>query len=425
MDMVSLQDPWVQLSEVVRLVRTGRAQTRPELSDALRLGRNVITQRIQTAQELGLVRPSGSVRSRGGRAADIWEFRGDSGRILLASFGSTTVSTFLTTLTGDILARAEVEWDLEENSELILGRVAGQLHTLLAADGAERAWGICIGTLAPIEFPTGRSADPVALSAGTSRALADVDVRSWFAREFDTPTWTDSIINLATLGAATAPDAPPDMVYVRIGYGLGCGLISEGRLHRGSTWIAGELNHITMSEDPQRICACGRVGCLETYSSGRAILGDGVRAVSQGDSPFLSRIAETRSIELDDISAGVQFGDQACVEIVVRAGEMLGKALATLITLFNPARLTIGGFPISRNGLLQRVVERTIRANTLAASVAALDLAFGDADQSDLVSGGVELVTNSLLAPEYLAEWGPRGTPTQTPELRLHSRQVG
>jgi len=335
------------------------------------------------------------------------------------------VSTFLTNLAGDVLAHNEVDWELEESSALILDRVAAEFRELLDEAGVERAWGICVGTLAPIEFPTGQSADPVAMTPGTARALAGVDVRTWFTREFDTPTWTDSVINLATLGAATAPGAPPDMVYVRIGYGLGCGLVSEGRLHRGSTWIAGELNHITMSDDPQRICVCGRVGCLETYSSGRAILGDALRAVSQGTSPYLERIAETKQIELDDISAGVQFGDQACVEIVVRAGEMLGRALATVITLFNPARLTIGGFPISRNGLFQRVIERTIRANTLAASLASLEVAMGDAAQGDLVSGGVELVTSALLAPEYLAEWGPCGSPIEAPEVRLHSRQVG
>lgn len=84
MTAVSPQDPWYQVAEVVRLIRSGEAQTRPELADATRLGRNVITMRIQAAQEIGLVEPSGESRSRGGRAAELWQLRGDAGYIGVA-----------------------------------------------------------------------------------------------------------------------------------------------------------------------------------------------------------------------------------------------------------------------------------------------------------------------------------------------------
>ena len=63
MQPASPQDPWVQVSEILRLIRSGDAQTRPELADATRLGRNVITLRIQSAAELGLIQPSGDARS--------------------------------------------------------------------------------------------------------------------------------------------------------------------------------------------------------------------------------------------------------------------------------------------------------------------------------------------------------------------------
>ena len=420
--VISQQDPWVQVSEVVRLIRTGKAQTRPELADATRLGRNVISQRIQTAQDLGLVEPSGAARSRGGRAAEVWEFRGDAGHILVGLVGSSAFTIALTNLSGHLDARSDVAWKHEDDPEPAVGRMAAEMRSLLAAHPVDRLWEIGVGTPAPINFTTGRSADPVPVTALNYRMPADFDVRRWFIDEFETPAWTDSVVHLATLGATTAPDAPPDMVYIRIGTGLGCGLVSQSRIHRGATWIAGELNHITMSDDPQRICHCGRIGCLETYSSGWAMVGDARRALAEGRSPYLARIAQVRELELADIDAGVKFGDSACVEVVVRAADMLGRALASLITLFNPARVTIGGFPISRNGLLQRVVERTIRANTLAASVANLEIMLGDPAQGDGITGGAELVTDALLSPEYLADWGPHGSPVKVPELL--SRQV-
>ncbi|MCV2394391.1 ROK family protein [Actinotalea sp. M2MS4P-6] len=425
MVVVPPQDPWAQVAEVVRLIRGGEAQTRPELADVTRLGRNVISQRVQAAHDLGLVRPSGDMRSRGGRAADVWEFCGDAGHVLVGLIGTTRFTVALAGLNGDVLDEVVVDWKVAEGPEASSRRIAQEMRALLAAHEVDHPWGIGIALPAPIEFTTGRSADPVAPSSMNYRWPVDFDIRQWFIEEFRTPTFTDSVIHMVTLGAAAAPDAPDDLVYVRIGTGLGAGLVSGGRIHRGATWVAGELNHVTMSDDPRRICPCGRVGCLETYCSGWAMIADAQRIAASGASPYLAKIAATRELELDDLGAGVDFGDAACVEVVAGAADMLGRALATVITLFNPARVTIGGFPISHNGLLQRVVERAIRTHTLAASIAGLEIVPGDPEQREGIHGAAELVVDALLAPESLATWGPLGSPVGVPELLEGPQQPG
>lgn len=420
--VVSPQDSWSHVSEIVRLVKTGEAPTRPEMVRATRLSRNTVTLRVQTAYDLGLIEPSGETRSLGGRAAEVWKFRGEAGHVLVGMIGtSNQFYVALADLDGALVERADHAWQIEEGPETSLQAMAVEMRRLLAAHQVERPWGIGIGMPAPINFQTGKNVDPVAPGRLVYRWPPDFDVRRWFIEEFSVPVWTDSVINLTALGASTEPSCPPDMIYVRIGTGLGAALLSGGRLHRGASWVAGELNHVTMTDDPQRLCPCGRIGCLETYASGWAMLGDGIRAAKESRSPFLAAIAKTRQLELDDINDGVLNGDSACVEIVIRTAEMLGRALATLITVFNPARVTIGGFPIAHNGLLQSVLRRTIHTHTLAASVAHLELTQGDIHK-DSLAGAVELVTNSLLSPGSLAEWGPLGSPVGVDRL-LRDRQ--
>lgn len=421
---ISPQDSWSHVSEIIRLIRTGQATTRPEIARATGLSRNTVTLRVQTAQDLGLIAPSGGLKSLGGRAAEVWQFRGESGHILVGMIDASQFYVALTDLNGNVLGRTDKTWRVDEGAEASVRKVADEMHPLLEQHGVTQPWGIGIGMAAPVDFGTGLSADPVAPSKISYRWPLDFDVRQWFSNEFSAPCWVDSVINLTTLGASRAPGAPADMIYVKIGTGLGLGLVSGGRLHRGATWVAGELNHVSMTDDPERICLCGRIGCLETYSSGWAILTDGQRAADSGKSPYLAAIAATRPLSLDDIGDGVLFGDSGCVEIVVRAADMLGRALSWLITLFNPARVAVGGFAISENGLLRSVLERTIRTRTLAASVADLEITQGVPDQQESLLGAVDLVTETLTSAEWLSEWGPVGSPVGVKKLLKRKTQT-
>lgn len=417
MEAIPGQEPWLQVAEVVRLIRQRVATTRPELARVLRLGRNVISDRIQMAEQIGLVRPSSGARSRTGRRAEVWEFCAEAGTVLVATVGAGSFSVALTRLDGVVLARTTQSWDLNQGPDASVARIADVMRELLGEAGLERPWAIGIGLPVPIDAATGRNVDPVAPSAMSYRWPTGFDVRAWFVEQFRTPTWVDSVINFTTLGAVEAPGAPGDLVYVRIGTGLGAGLVSGGRVHRGATSVAGELNHVTMSDDPDRVCLCGRIGCLETYAGGWAMLGDARRAAARGDSPHLARIAGTRELTVADLDEGVRLSDPASVEIVVRAATMLGRALATVVTLFNPARVVLGGSSIARNELLLSVVERTVQTFTLPASFAAVELVPGEPDNQEALRGGAVLVAGRLLSAENLPRWGALGSPLDAPVL--------
>lgn len=140
------------------------------------------------------------------------------------------------------------------------------------------------------------------------------------------------------------------MAYLKIGHGVGAGLILDGRLHRGATGIAGELGHVTIDEHGS-ICRCGNRGCLETLVSSTA--STALLAGTRG--PDLS-IQELVRLGLD--------GDAGCRRVIADVGRALGRPVADLFNTLDPHLVVIGG-EISEAGELlleplRRAVERYV-----------------------------------------------------------------
>lgn len=416
MPSASPQDPWVQVSEILRLIRSGDAQTRPELADATRLGRNVITLRIQAASDLGLIQPSGDARSRGGRAADVWEFSGHGSHVLIAIQGFTGFRVTLADLSLRILETRRVDWALSGDPTAMCERMAAEMDTLLANHPGTRVWGLGLGLQAPVNFVTGQSTDPVTSVAQAPRWPREFNVRQWFVERMGVPVWVESVSNLTALGATAVPGAPSDLVFVRLAKGVGSGIVSDGHLHRGADWVAGEITHITVQADPDRICMCGRVGCLDAFAGEWAVEADARRAAVEGRSTFLAG-RDPASVTVDDVVAGAENGDVACVEIVLRAADALGRALATVVTWFNPRRVVVGGNALASSPMFHSAMRRTLNSQALAASVEHLEVQVGDRDRGEEVTGAMVMVRDLLLSPVFLAAWGPLGSPLLVPDL--------
>ncbi len=131
---------------------------------------------------------------------------------------------------------------------------------------------------------------------------------------------------------------------LNIGWGLGLGIIIDGRLFYGRDGYAGEFGHIETIPNGQ-LCYCGRKGCLETVASGQAI---GAAARERVKNGATSKLTERTRGRVDAIDAQMvvelaNSGDQFCIEVLDQAGRYLGEGLASLITLFNPEVIVLGG----------------------------------------------------------------------------------
>ena len=133
------------------------------------------------------------------------------------------------------------------------------------------------------------------------------------------------------------------VLFLNVGWGLGMGMVLDGKLFAGKSGFSGEIGHFPLLDNHQ-ICRCGKVGCLETGASGLALHRLIGEQLAKGHPSILSAAyAGGREITLNDILDAVEKEDVTAIECVEQVGSTLGRAVAGLINLFNPDVVVIGG----------------------------------------------------------------------------------
>lgn len=157
-----------------------------------------------------------------------------------------------------------------------------------------------------------------------------------------------------------------DVIFVNVSWGLGIGIIIDGKIYTGKSGFSGEFGHTNVF-DNEIICHCGKKGCLETEASGSALHRILIERIRNGESSILSeRIAMKNSVvTLDEIIAAVVKEDVLCIEIVEEIGQKLGKQIAGLINIFNPELVIIGGTLSVTGDYLTQPIKTAVRKFSL------------------------------------------------------------
>jgi len=134
-----------------------------------------------------------------------------------------------------------------------------------------------------------------------------------------------------------------EVLFINMGWGLGMGMIIDGKLYYGGTGFSGEFGHVTMF-DNEVFCRCGKKGCMETEASGWAALRLLKAKHEAGARSVLSpKIENKERISAEDMVEAVISGDMLMIEIVEEMGASLGRGIAAMVNIFNPQLVIIGG----------------------------------------------------------------------------------
>ena len=153
--------------------------------------------------------------------------------------------------------------------------------------------------------------------------------------------------------------------FVNVSWGLGIGIIIDGKIYKGKSGFSGEFGHIS-TFDNEIICHCGKKGCLETEASGSALHRTLLERIKKGENSILSeRINMENPLTLDEIIAAVNKEDVLCIEIVEEIGQKLGKQIAGLINIFNPELVIIGGTLSLTGDYITQPIKTAVRKYSL------------------------------------------------------------
>ncbi|MCG5214313.1 ROK family protein [Streptosporangium soli] len=370
---------------LLSILRDGQARTRAELVQLTGLARSTVSQRLDALLTQRWIVPADDAISSGGRPAVAFSFNRDARIVLAADLGATHARLAVTDLTGAVLGEHTADLAIDRGPEHVLGWLATAFEELLAECGHRlpEVCGIGVGLPGPVEHGTGRPVNPPIMPGWDG-----FPVPAWLGERLGAPVLVDNDVNIMALGEHwTARPETDHLIFVKIGTGIGCGIIAGRRLHWGAQGAAGDIGHIQVPSFDDVVCRCGNVGCLEAVASGGALAG---RLKAAGVEATGSR----------DVVRLVRAGNTQAVQLVRQAGREVGVVLASIVNFFNPAVIVIGGDIAEAGEHVLAGVREVIYSRSLPLATQHLSIRASDLGDRAGVIGAAVMVIEHVLAPD-------------------------
>lgn len=238
---------------------------------------------------------------------------------------------------GAILKRCAVPTRAEEGAEAVIQRMVDAISAVAADGGSEIRVGV--GAPGPIDHRSGTILQPPHLPGWDA-----VPLRSILESRLDLPVRVGNDANLAALGEQRfgAGKGIDNLIYITVSTGIGGGIINDGKLVLGERGLAAEAGHIVIERDGP-LCSCGQRGCLEALASGTAIARMAREATASGRETSMVAFAAGKEITAEIVTGAAREGDEVALEIMAEASRALAAGIVTLVHVFNPRRIIIGG----------------------------------------------------------------------------------
>ena len=320
-----------------------------DLSKELDTSIPTTTKLVGELLEDGLLMDMGKVGTNGGRRPSIYGLNPSAGYFVGVDIRRRFISFAVTDFKGTLVDFHESIDFKVENSEESFRQMCRVINDELRESGIDPAKVLAYGfnLTGRVNNETGYC---FSYFLGEDKPIASV-----LEDELGKPVFVENDSRAMTYGEyiCGAANGEKNMLYLNVAWGLGMGMIVDGKLSYGKSGFSGEIGHFTLLNNNQ-ICHCGKMGCLETGASGSAVHRIFLEKLKEGRTSMLSdKFNRGETIHIEEIIDAVNEEDVLAIEVVEEIGTTLGRAIAGLINLFNPELIVIGGnVAITREYLL-------------------------------------------------------------------------
>lgn len=373
---------------LLRMLRAGPPLTRAEVGDATGWARATVYARMDELLNFGLLRTVAAAGGARGRPAVRYALDPSSGRMMIADVGASGARVARCDLTGTVLAQEAFRLWIGDGPDVVLGMVSERLMALFADDPAP-VWAAGISLPGPIESAAGRVVSPPIMTGWDGLAVPEL-----LEPVLGAPVLVENDSNAMAWGehVLTSPRVD-DLLFVKVGTGVGAGLVANGRILRGAQGASGDLGHTrgepsTPDAEPP-LCRCGKLGCVEAYAGGWAIARD---LTTDGE----------QARDLDDVLQLLRQGNPHAVRRIRDAGRVLGGALAHAVSLLNPSEIVVGGQLAVAGEHLVSGIREHVAARALPLATRDLRIRLSNMPNHAGVAGMADATATWLLQPEQL-----------------------
>lgn len=388
--------PWLRDSPgaVLSLFREHPAGlTKSEAMQLTGLSRTAVSQRVDVLSDRGLLEPTANEALEGrGRPAERFVLAPGYGVILVADTGATGMRAALFDAALNMLEEIYEAFDISAGPQKILDLISDRFAMLLARRSLAPAsvLGIGIDLPGPVDLSTHRVITPPIMTG-----WHNFDIAEHFASDFECPVVIEKDTNAMAVGEHRRQHSDlENLIFVKLGTGVGTGLIIRGELYRGADGAAGDIGHVPLVEGNASTtaprCRCGGIGCVEAFASGWALVRDLTAAGHPCDS-------------VNDVIAEVRRGNRTALTLVRRAATTIGIAISDIVNLINPEMVVFGGQLAELDEIVLATVREVIYGRSRPLATRNLQIAATAIDDPG-VHGLAELVADEVYSVRSIDE---------------------
>ncbi|SMB80681.1 ROK family protein [Deinococcus hopiensis] len=372
---------------VVEAVFWGRDLSRSELGRRVGFSKSKLGAEVAGLITAGVLEERGAHASTGGRRAEGLSLSRDLGVLAAVDLGATSLDVALLSPTLEVLDALTEDTDVRRGPGPVMARVKALVRQLLRARGLREGdvLAVGMGLPGPVEFQSGLPVNPPIMPGWEGFSIRDD-----LAEMLDAPVYVDNDVNIAALAELWhGGQQPQNFFVVKVGTGIGCGIVCGGEIYRGADGAAGDVGHILVDPLGPR-CHCGNVGCVEVMAAGPAIAREATAAAQAGESPLLADWLEANGrLDPPDVARAAREGDPVANAIIQKSGLLIGQMLASLVNFFNPSHIVLTGGVTRMGPLWLASIRQSVYQRSLALSTRHIEIRPSlVGDQGGLIGAG-------------------------------------
>jgi predicted NBD/HSP70 family sugar kinase len=384
-------------SQIIKHLYFDKGLSCAELSEILDKSLPSTSKAITELIEDGLVVEDGYARSSGGRRPQVYSIKADALYILTVAMDQFSTRIQLMDLLNNPIGDMSI-FDLQLlDNPLALPKLIAYINDYITATGIPRNRFAGIGIGMPGFINVNEGINYTYLDAGGQSLTQLLTIETGIPTCIDNDS---SLIALAEQRFGIAKNLR-DVMVINLGWGIGLGMIVNDELYRGHNGFAGEFSHIPIS-DGNDLCTCGKRGCLEIEASILVVVQKAIQGIKDGRVSSLKHIKENDNPKMagDAVMEAANSGDQFAIELLVDAGYKIGKALAILIHIMNPASIVLSGRGAIVGKILLAPIQQALTKYCIPRLAASTELLVSELGFDAELIGAAILVMENLVSEQ-------------------------
>jgi glucokinase-like ROK family protein len=383
---------------LIDLIRKYGELSKLDLVGLTDYSRTKISGCINSLLDKNIIVADNATEYTGGRRSKRFGVNGNFGLVAGIDIGASSIDLGIADFAGKLLVRYAEPASVKDGPIRVLGRVCSLMEKMLQENNlnADKLIGIGVGVPGPVDFSSGTLVSPPIMPGWDQYPIGQT-MQQWFP---NVHIVVDNDVNVMALGEVYqgAGKGVDSLIFVKIGTGIGAGIICEGKIYRGSNGCAGDIGHIGVDKNGP-LCHCGNKGCLEAVAAGPAIAERSLHAAQAGKSPILLKYYKKNGhiLRAEDVGSASREGDAVATEIIRESGQYIGDVLAGLVNFYNPGMIVIGGGVSNLGNLLLSSIRQTVLRRSLPLATRNLLIVFSEIGSDAGVIGAINLAMDNIL----------------------------